>query len=113
MNPRIDTLAISKRLAEGGFSRDQADVTAAVWNEAIDMAVRDLATKDDISALRAELARTASDFARANEKNAAEQKAAIAEQKTAIAEAMDKQIAWTIGTIVAVMRAGIAIARFF
>jgi hypothetical protein len=106
MNPRIDTLAISKRPSEGGFSRDQADVTAAVWNEAIDMAVRDLATKDDISALRAELARTATDFARANEK-------AAAEQKTAIAEAMNKQIAWTIGTIVAVMGAGIAIARFF
>lgn len=99
MNPRIDTLAISKRLTDGGYTRDQADVMATTWNEAIDMAVRDLATKDDLTRLA--------------DKIAAEQKATIAELKTANAEAMNKQIAWTIGTIVAVMGAGIAIARFF
>jgi hypothetical protein len=106
MIPRIDTLAISKRLTDGGFTREQADVLSATWNEAIDMAVRDLATTQDIAATREEIKRLAERFA-------AEQKAALAEQKTAIAEAMNRQIAWTIGTIVAVMGAGIAIARFF
>lgn len=83
---------------------------ATTWNEAIDMAVRDLATTQDLAATREEIKRATQaskdDLSRAMEKIAAE-------QKTAIAEAMNKQIAWTIGTIVAVMGAGIAIARFF
>jgi c-di-GMP-related signal transduction protein len=90
MTVRIDTLAISKRLSDGGFSREQADVLANTWNEAIDMAVKDLATRDDLT--------------RAIERVAAEQKAAIA-------EATNKQIIWTVATILATAGIVIAITR--
>jgi len=88
---RIDTLAITKRLTDGGFTREQADVLSATWNEAIDMAVKDLATRDDLT--------------RAVEKVAADQKAAIA-------EATNRQIVWTVATILATAGIVIAITRF-
>jgi hypothetical protein len=97
MTVRIDTLAISKRLSDGGFSREQADVLANTWNEAIDMAVKDLATRDDLT--------------RAIERVAADQKAAIAEQKAAISDATNKQIIWTVATILATAGIVIAITR--
>jgi Glu-tRNA(Gln) amidotransferase subunit E-like FAD-binding protein len=106
MTPRIDTLAISKRLTDGGFTREQADVLSATWNEAIDMAVKDLATKQDLLA-------TKDDVTRAIEKVVADQKAMISDQKAAIAEATNKQIVWTVATMLAAIGIVVAITRLF
>lgn len=102
---RIDTLLISKRLTDGGFTRDQADVLSATWNEAIDMAVKDLATREDIAALRRDdIAALRFELQRVSEKLAAEQKAAIA-------EAINRQMVWTIGAMLAVVGVVVAILR--
>ena len=95
---RIDTLAIMKRLEEGGYSRAQSEVMANVLNEAQNMAVQDLATKQELQRVAEETRR---DIAQA-----------AAEQKAALAEAANRQILWTVATMIAVVGAAIAITRF-
>ncbi len=45
---RIDTLLTTKRFEGGGFSREQSETVARVLNEAFDMALKDIATRDDM-----------------------------------------------------------------
>lgn len=99
---RIDTLLTTKRFEDGGFSREQSETVARVLNEAFDMALKDIATRDDMKrefeALRAQFA--------------AENRAAAAENQKALAEAVNRQTLWTVATLIAVAGITIAITRF-
>jgi hypothetical protein len=92
---RIDTLLTTKRFEEGGFTREQSETVAKVLNEAFDMAVKDIATRDEIKrefeAMRSQLA---------------------AENRATLAEAVNRQTLWTVATMIAVAGAAIAITRF-
>ena len=50
----IDTLAISKKLKESGFTQQQADAQAELWSDLVES---DLATKRDIKDVEAALKR--------------------------------------------------------
>lgn len=50
----IDTLALSKRLRANGYTEQQAEVQAQIWNEIID---HNLATKQDLQECEATLRR--------------------------------------------------------
>ena len=79
----IDTLKLARRLEEHGFERKQAEGLALEMDEAIAMALKDLATKHDIERMSAEL-------------------------RASIAESRNTQVAWTVATVLAL--AGIVIA---
>lgn len=51
----LDTLRISKRLREAGFSEPQAEAVTGVLHDAQTVALSDLATKADLIGLKADL----------------------------------------------------------
>ena len=51
----LDTLRISKRLREAGFSEPQAEAMTGVLHDAQEVALGDLATKADLLATKADL----------------------------------------------------------
>lgn len=51
----LDTLRISKRLREAGFSEPQAEAVTGVLHDAQEVALGDLATKSDLRDIRSEM----------------------------------------------------------
>ncbi len=56
MAASLDTLEISKRLRQAGFSEPQAEVVTAVLRETREFDLAQLATKADLTVLRADMA---------------------------------------------------------
>lgn len=147
----FNTLAMSRKLAESGLPAVQSDAVASATNEAIDMAVSELATRADIGALREEVRQsifalrtdvekslavlrtdldqlalsTRDEFKRLSDKIdhgqdkiSTETKLAIADNRTLIAEtkaslieAMQRQMIWTVATMIAIGGTIIAVIR--
>lgn len=83
----IDTLKLARRLEEHGLDRQQAEGMALELEEAIAVALKDLATKDDLERFALRMA---------------------AETRATVAESRNTQMVWTIATVLVL--AGLVVA---
>lgn len=83
----IDTLKLARRLEEHGLERKQAEGLALELEEAIAVALKDFATKDDLERFATRVA---------------------LETRVAIAESRNTQTAWTVATMLVL--AGLVVA---
>lgn len=83
----IDTLKLARRLEEHGLERKHAEGLALELEEAITVALKDLATKDDLDRFARHMA---------------------TETRAAIAESRNTQMAWTVATVLVL--AGLVVA---
>lgn len=115
----FDTLATARKIEDAGFSRQQAEGMSNALRDALDMAIGNLATKEDLSRMQAttqsDIAHlatvTKSDIARLETSTKSDIDRIVAAQRALIAEATNRQIVWTVGTVVAMAGIALAIAR--
>ncbi|CAA9365900.1 MAG: hypothetical protein AVDCRST_MAG90-3391 [uncultured Microvirga sp.] len=84
---RVDTLKLARRLEEHGLERKQAEGLALELEEAIAVALKDFATKDDLDRFATRVA---------------------LETRANIAESRNTQMVWTITTVLVL--AGLVVA---